>query len=147
LGKKPASRSLLARKRRKPKRADAVAGPPPTDLSAHGRRLWQETAADAPWITPADRGTLKRYVAAVMDCDVARDAQAKHEAECFRDGKKNPLILITKHGAQQSPYIAMARRAAADALKHAPLTKTTDLHPGDFILFKIAGAYHALPAE
>ena len=36
---------------------------------------------------------------------------------------------------------------ASDALGHTSFAQTTDLYPRDFILFKIAGADHALPAE
>jgi hypothetical protein len=43
--------------------------------------------------------------------------------------------------------ISQSIDTAADALNHTSLAQAADLYPGDFILFKIARAYHALPAE
>jgi hypothetical protein len=43
--------------------------------------------------------------------------------------------------------ISKSIEPAPDALNHTPFTEAADLYPGDFIQFKIAGAYHALPAE
>ena len=43
--------------------------------------------------------------------------------------------------------ISQSIETAPDALNHTPLAHAADLYPGNFILFKIAGTYHALPAE
>jgi hypothetical protein len=43
--------------------------------------------------------------------------------------------------------ISQSIETAPDALNYSPFTQAADLYPGDFILFKIPGAYHALPAE
>ncbi len=43
--------------------------------------------------------------------------------------------------------ISQSIQTAPDALGHSPFAHAADLYPGDFILFKIAGAYHTLPAE
>jgi hypothetical protein len=43
--------------------------------------------------------------------------------------------------------ICQSIETAPDTLNHTSLAQAADLYPGDFILFKIAGAYHALPAK
>lgn len=43
--------------------------------------------------------------------------------------------------------ISQSIDTAPDALNHTPFAQAADLYPRDFILLKIPGAYHALPAE
>jgi hypothetical protein len=43
--------------------------------------------------------------------------------------------------------ISKSIESTPDTLNHTTLAQAADLYPGDFMLPKIAGAYHALPAE
>jgi len=78
-----------------------------------------------------------------LGCQLVKTKGGKEADHTVRDCFANlgQSLMLCDLGIGQSI------ETAPDALNHSPFAQATELYPGNLILFKITGAYHALPAE
>ena len=86
---------------------DESVGAPPTHLDKLERKIWNETAKVAHWLTAAERGTLEVYVTSR-----ARLIRVKPETE-------RALVVSQRGGPYQNPYLAVENKAKELLMKSA----------------------------